>query len=220
MKDFKQLERQLLAKGEKKRIAVVNGGDCTTRGAVALALEAGFAEAIFVGAHKEVAASEAITCHAPLVSIFHATDPVNAAAKAVALARDGKADVIMKGLLNTDNLLRAILNRETGILPKGEILTHITVGEIPTYHKLLLFSDVAVIPYDALRLYVGYNKNRDSMLVEVKDTILEFFVDKKGEPIEYSYTDKKGETTTYLACQMIYQLGKIIEKDIHPKNKK
>ncbi len=80
--------------------------------------------------------------------------------------------------------------------------------------------DVAVIPYDALRLYVGYNKNRDSMLVEVKDTILEFFVDEKGEPIEYTYTDKKGETTTYLACQMIYQLGKIIEKDIHPKNQK
>lgn len=147
MKDFKQLEQQLLSKGVKKRIAVVNGADYSTRGAVARALEAGFAEAIFVGARKEVEADDAIMRHAPLVSIIDADDADDAAAKAVALAREGSADVIMKGLLNTDNLLRAILNRDTGILPKGEILTHITVGEIPSYHKLLLFSDVAVIPY-------------------------------------------------------------------------
>lgn len=147
MKDFKQLEQQLLSKGVKKRIAVVNGADYSTRGAVACALEAGFAEAIFVGARKEVEADDAIMRHAPLVSIVDASDTDDAAAKAVALAREGSADVIMKGLLNTDNLLRAILNRDTGILPKGEILTHITVGEIPSYHKLLLFSDVAVIPY-------------------------------------------------------------------------
>lgn len=147
MKDFKQLEQQLLSKGVKKRIAVVNGADYSTRGAVARALEAGFAEAIFVGARKEVEADDAIMRHAPLVSIIDASDADDAAAKAVALAREGCADVIMKGLLNTDNLLRAILNRDTGILPKGEILTHITVGEIPSYHKLLLFSDVAVIPY-------------------------------------------------------------------------
>lgn len=147
MKDFKQLEQQLLSKGVKKRIAVVNGADYSTRGAVARALGAGFAEAIFVGARKEVEADDAIMRHAPLVSIIDASDADDAAAKAVALAREGCADVIMKGLLNTDNLLRAILNRDTGILPKGEILTHITVGEIPSYHKLLLFSDVAVIPY-------------------------------------------------------------------------
>lgn len=147
MKNFEQLEQLLLSQGTKKRIAVVNGADDTTRGAVALALEAGFAEAIFVGARKEVEADESIMRHAPKVSIIDATDADDAAAKAVALAREGKADVIMKGLLNTDNLLRAILNKHTGILPPGEVLSHITVAEIPTYHKLLLFTDVAVIPY-------------------------------------------------------------------------
>lgn len=147
MKDFRHLEELLLSQGAKRRIAVVNGADDTTRGAVARALEAGFAEAIFVGARHEVEADEAIMRHASHVTIIDAVDADDAAAKAVALAREGKADVIMKGLLNTDNLLRAILNKQTGILPPGEILTHITVGEIPTYHKLLLFSDVAVIPY-------------------------------------------------------------------------
>jgi phosphate butyryltransferase len=70
-----------------------------------------------------------------------------AAAKAVALVREGKADVIMKGLLNTDNLLKAILNKETGILPKGQVLTHLTCAKLPMYDKLLFMTDVAVIPY-------------------------------------------------------------------------
>lgn len=52
----------------------------------------------------------------------------------------------MKGIINTDNLLRAVLNKEHGILPKGNVLSHITVAQIPMYKKLLFFSDAAVIP--------------------------------------------------------------------------
>ena len=54
--------------------------------------------------------------------------------------------MLMKGIINTDNLLRAVLNKEHGLLPKGNVLSHITVAEIPTYNKLLFFSDAAVIP--------------------------------------------------------------------------
>lgn len=89
------------------------------------AKEAGFAEPIFVGNE----------------------DVDVAAAQAVALVREGKADVIMKGLLNTDNLLKAILNKECGILPKGQVLTHLTCAKLPMYDKLLFMTDVAVIPY-------------------------------------------------------------------------
>ena len=67
-------------------------------------------------------------------------------AKAVAEVREDRAQVLMKGLLNTDNLLRAVLNKETGILPKGNVLTHITVADIPELGHLLLFTDAAVIP--------------------------------------------------------------------------
>ncbi len=113
---------------EKRRVAVVWPEDDTTRKAVKMAREAGFASAVMLD--SSVAAS-----------------PDDAAAQAVALVRNGEADVIMKGLVNTDNLLRAILNKQTGILPAGKVLTHLTVAQIPTYHKLLLLSDVAVIPY-------------------------------------------------------------------------
>ncbi|BDW75853.1 hypothetical protein BFINE_16480 [Bacteroides finegoldii DSM 17565] len=57
----------------------------------------------------------------------------------------------MKGIINTDNLLHAILDKEKGLLPKGKILTHLAVMEIPTYDKLLFFSDAAVIPRPTLQ---------------------------------------------------------------------
>lgn len=57
----------------------------------------------------------------------------------------------MKGIINTDNLLRAILDKEHGLLPKGKILTHLAVMQIPTYDKLLFFSDAAVIPRPTLQ---------------------------------------------------------------------
>ena len=56
----------------------------------------------------------------------------------------------MKGIINTDNLLRAVLNKEYGLLPKGNVLSHVTVAQIPSYNKLLFFSDAAVIPRPAL----------------------------------------------------------------------
>ena len=122
---FDELAEHLKASGTRRRVAVVCGQDESTKGAVMRAKEAGFAEPIFVD-----------------------DDDVDvAAAKAVALVREGKADVIMKGLLNTDNLLKAILNKETGILPKGQVLTHLTCAKLPMYDKLLFMTDVAVIPY-------------------------------------------------------------------------
>ena len=115
----------LKERGDRKRVAVVCGTDGHTQRAVEKAVEAGFAEAVYVD------------------------DPDSdvAARRAVELVREGKADILMKGLLNTDKLLRAVLNKETGILPKGNILTHIAVAEIPNYPKPLFFTDAAVIPY-------------------------------------------------------------------------
>lgn len=76
-----------------------------------------------------------------------ATTPEEAAALAVRKVREGEADLLMKGLIGTDQLLHAILHKEHGMLPAGRILTHLSVAEIPTYHKMLFFTDAAVIPY-------------------------------------------------------------------------
>ena len=117
---------RLIAKGGKKRIGVICPRDESTRKAVEEATSAtGFAEAV----------------------VFDDDDVLVAAQQAVAAAREGKVDVLMKGTLNTDDLLRAVLNKETGILPKGRVLTHLTCAQIPSYDKLVFCSDVAVIPY-------------------------------------------------------------------------
>ncbi len=122
---FNDLTDYLSSAGQRRRVAVVCGRDESTSEAVARAADAGFAEPVFVD-----------------------DDDVDAAAaKAVALVREGKADVLMKGLLNTDNLVRALLNKEKGILPPGQVLTHIVCARIPQYDKLLFMTDVAVIPY-------------------------------------------------------------------------
>ena len=85
------------------------------------------------------------------VKTIHIEDSDEAAREAVRIVREGGADILMKGIINTDNLLHAILDKEKGLLPKGKILTHLAVMEIPTYHKLLFFSDAAVIPRPTLQ---------------------------------------------------------------------
>jgi phosphate butyryltransferase len=91
--------------------------------------------------------------------VFDDSDPSIASQKAVAAARRGEIDILMKGFVNTDVLLKAILNKETGILKPGKVLTHIAVAELKNYHKLLFFTDSAVIPcptQEQREVQVGY----------------------------------------------------------------
>lgn len=76
-------------------------------------------------------------------------DPNEIAREAVALVREGRADFLMKGLLNTSELLRAILNKETG-LKHDKIVTVISLNEIPSIDKLVVFNDAGIIPYPTL----------------------------------------------------------------------
>ena len=71
---------------------------------------------------------------------------MKAAAKAVELINAGEGDVLMKGLVSTDKYMRAILNKEKGLLPPKAVLSHVTVIDAPNYHKLLCVGDVAIIP--------------------------------------------------------------------------
>jgi phosphotransacetylase len=66
-----------------------------------------------------------------------------AAAKAVELVREGKAEILMKGSLHTDEFLGAIIARETG-LRTGRRLSHVFLMDVPTYHKVLIITDAAI----------------------------------------------------------------------------
>jgi phosphate butyryltransferase len=86
-----------------------------------------------------------------LFSVVHNTDEISSVAQAVSMVREGQGDFLMKGLCSTDKFLRAILNKETGLLPPKGTLTHCGVLQIPGYHKLLFVGDVAVIPAPDLK---------------------------------------------------------------------
>jgi phosphate acetyltransferase len=66
-----------------------------------------------------------------------------AAEKAVELVRDGRAELLMKGSLHTDELLGAVVAKETGLRTNRRI-SHAFIMDIPAYHKLLLVTDAAI----------------------------------------------------------------------------
>lgn len=151
IRNFEQLTSHLKSLECRRRIAVVCGDDEHTEYAVARALEEGIADFVMVGNSHRLAPYTALQRHAEHVETVHVEDPDEAARTAVRIIREGKADILMKGIINTDNLLRVILNKEEGLLPQGQVMTHLAVMQIPTYHKLLFFSDAAVIPYPTLQ---------------------------------------------------------------------
>ncbi len=75
---------------------------------------------------------------------FHEeNDDVEAVATAVAMFKEGKTDLIMKGLVSTSVVLKAILNKQTGVPPKG-IISHVTVFEASSRQRLILLTDAGV----------------------------------------------------------------------------
>ena len=71
------------------------------------------------------------------------------------------------------------------------------------------------IMYDAILFAVGYSKDRDTALVEVENSHCEIFIDKDGKPIEYEY-----ENQIWVAEQVVYDLGKVLEHNIREKSKR
>lgn len=144
LKDFNELLSRLEATHLRRRVAVVCPDDESTIVSVSDALQHGIIDATLVCTHP---ADERLLRYADQVTVLQAASMPEAAAKGVAMVRQGEADILMKGLINSDVLLHAILNRETGILPRGRVLTHLAVAIMANYPKPLFYTDAAVIPY-------------------------------------------------------------------------
>ncbi len=136
----------------RKRIAVAMAEDPNTIGAIGRAASAGFAEPLLIGDELVIAKRmHEAGLQALSVEIIHEPDEQKASDIAVKMVKTGQADVLMKGLVNTDKFLKAVLNRETGLLPKGAVMSYVCAVQIPAYHKLLFITDTAVIPFPDLQ---------------------------------------------------------------------
>lgn len=171
---FEELTQHLQSANERKRIVVANAVDTHTVEAVLKAIEAEIVEAFLLGDVSEIEALPMLYEKPKLldhIQIIDCTDDVEIARKAVKMVKSGEADILMKGLVNTDVILRAILDRENGLLPRGNVLTYNAALEIPGYHKLLFFSDPAVIPYPNL-------EQRKAMIKYAIDTCRKFGIER------------------------------------------
>lgn len=146
--DFKALPQRLRSMAKCVTVAVACPADAHTEEVIERSISEEFAKFILVAVEQNAAVAERLHAKYPdRTAIILATDVDDASRKAVAEVRQERAQVLMKGTVNTDNLLRAVLNKECGLLEKGHVLTHIAVAEIPGLQRLLFFTDAAVIPY-------------------------------------------------------------------------
>ena len=141
----------MLALKKKHRVVIAWAQDTNTIGAINKAVKKGFIEAILIGKLSEIIK----TCKKEGIdernfTLVESDNENHASSEAVRLAKTGEADIVMKGLVGTDKFLRAIMDKEKGLMLPNAVLSYVCAIEIPAYHKLLFITDTAVIPFPDL----------------------------------------------------------------------
>lgn len=134
-----------------RRLAVAAGHDPNSIQAAARAAAERIADVTLFGDRAAIRdLCKQFEIDSGLFTIIDEKDPLRAGSAAVRMVRAGDADVLMKGMISTDQYVRLILDKEKGLFKKGGVLTHLSVLEVPAYHrevgKLLFMSDAGIIP--------------------------------------------------------------------------
>ena len=144
---------------DMKKVAVSVAQDAAVLEAVAEAKKRGIADAILVGDEdkiREIASTIGMDLNS--YRIIDEKDDIKASLRAVKLAHDGEADMYMKGLIDSKNFLKSVLDKEVG-LRTGGVLSHVCVFDIPGIDRLLFLTDVAFMTYPTLEDKVNIIKN-------------------------------------------------------------
>lgn len=149
-RSFDELIEKVKGSPAQKRMAVAAAGDGHTLEAALHARQEGIADPVLVG---EKAVIDRILKEmgetVPEEDIYDVTDLKEACEKAVELVREGRADFLMKGKVDTGIILKAVVDKEKG-LGKGGVMSHFTMFEVPSYHKLLMPVDGGMVTYPTL----------------------------------------------------------------------
>ena len=126
--------------------------------AVAKAKEMGLCNAVLVGEKVKI---ESLLKELHINDEFRIIDeksPAQAAKIAANLVREGECDILMKGLVDTKSLLRAVLDKEKG-LATGNLISHVAAFEVEGYDRMLFVTDAAMNTYPGLKEKVGILNN-------------------------------------------------------------
>lgn len=123
------------------KIAVAGAQEDTVLAALKQAEEQGFAESILVG-DKEKIEALALQVGYDLKGkeIVDVPDPAESALEAVKMVSSGRADILMKGILQTSTILKAVLDRQYG-LRASSVISHLFLIRLEGYHKFLSLTD-------------------------------------------------------------------------------
>lgn len=126
------------------RIAVVVGHDPDAIQALDVAARTGLAEPIYVGdASKILSAAASVGVRISSAAIVHEPDDLSASTRAIALVREHQADLLMKGKISTAGLIRAVLDKDSG-LRSGRLLSQVVAFSVPGRERLMLLTDAAI----------------------------------------------------------------------------
>jgi phosphate butyryltransferase len=143
---------EVLKTKSKKRLIAAYANDSHTIEAVSEAIDHGLIEGTLVGDEetiRKVCAEHQID--PGKFKIVNEPSEAAAAYRAVEIINNRLGDILMKGLVSTDKYMKAILDKEKGLMEPNSILTHVTVMENANYHKLIICGDVAIIPLPDLK---------------------------------------------------------------------
>lgn len=143
--NFDQMMDAIRTKSDRKTVAVAAAHDREVLECAAEAKKEGLADFILIGKSDKI--KEILTSlneDPDSWNIIDEPGDTRAAAKAVELASEKKADALMKGLLHTSVFLRALFNKEYGLVPPRALVSQVTVTEYPAQNRLVLVTDCAV----------------------------------------------------------------------------
>lgn len=150
LKNFDEIVKKVKSFPQPKRVIVAAAADEHTLEAVVHAMQQGIIKPILVGDKtKIVEILNKMNVEIPDKDIYNVLDVDEAAKKAVALVHEGAGDFLMKGKLETSQILKPVVNKETG-LGQGRVMSHFVMNELPHYHKLLVTSDGGMMTYPTL----------------------------------------------------------------------
>lgn len=129
---------------DTKTLVVAAAEDLHVLQAVKKAIDESIVNAILVGDSTKIEDfAKQIDFNITDIEIIHELDVVKSCKTAVNIVRQGRGDILMKGLVSTGVLLKAVLDKESG-LRKGGLLSHVALFETAHYHKLIGITDAAM----------------------------------------------------------------------------
>lgn len=147
LKNFRELIDKVQKSDSKKRVAVAAAHDEHTLEAVFQAAKDKLVEPVLIGNKTEIAEIlKKLNVEYDSDSIICTESDKEAAEKTVELINANKADFIMKGKLQTADLLKAVVDKEKG-LRTGKVMSHVAILEVPAYHKLIAITDGGMMMY-------------------------------------------------------------------------